>query len=91
MLNFINLLGESSISWRDDSGNYPAPTSQGNVAVKYYYGSGIVDSVSWASPDVNSGRMTSLRFMIGSDSGGLYLSFTLPSLAYWDMAYITVH
>ncbi|MGA2168146.1 MAG: glycoside hydrolase family 66 protein [Terracidiphilus sp.] len=89
MLNFINLIGEANVDWRDDSANYPVPSPQTNVAVRYYYGSGKIGSVFWASPDTNNGRMTSLSFTTGQDTVGSYVSFTLPSLVYWDMVYIS--
>lgn len=90
MLNFINLIGETNIDWQDENASYPVPTAQTNVAVKYYYGTGTIGSVLWASPDTNNGRMTSLSFTTGTDGSGDYVSFTLPSLAYWDMVYISL-
>ena len=89
LLSFINLIGESSINWRDDNGNYPVPTPQSNITVKYYDGSGAVGSVYWATPDANNGRMISIPYSTGSDSGGSYVSFTLPILNYWDFVYIS--
>jgi dextranase len=91
MLNLINLIGETNIDWRDDSANYPVPTPQENITVEYYYGNGEVAGVSWASPDTNNGRMTSLPFTTGQDGGGAYVSFTLPLLDYWDMVYIATN
>ncbi len=88
MLNLINLLGESSIDWRDNMGTYPAPTPQSNFSVKYYYGSGPISTVQWASPDLNAGAASNLSFTTGSDSGGSYVTFTVPSLTYWDMILI---
>jgi hypothetical protein len=45
--------------------------------------------VYWATPDSRTGRMTALSFTTGSNSNGNYVQFTLPSLAYWDMVYLT--
>ena|GEM_PF-121146 len=85
MLNLINLVGESSIEWADSHGNYPAPTEQKNFTVKYYCETSAVGSVRLASPDIRGGDFVSLDFKTGSDSKGNYVSFTVPSLVYWDM------
>jgi GH15 family glucan-1,4-alpha-glucosidase len=89
VLHFINLLNVSSNDWMDTNATKPAPTKQTNVAVKYYYGSGSPSAVSFASPDVNGGIAQTLSFTTGSDGGGNYVSFTLPSLSYWDMVWVT--
>lgn len=85
MLNLINLIGESSINWRDNTGTYPLPTAQTNVAVKYYCGTANIGSVQLASPDLNGGAFSELTFTTGTDAGGSYVAFTLPSLHYWDL------
>ncbi len=84
MINLINLVGESTIAWTDANGTEPAPTAQSNLPVKYYYGSGTISSVNFASPDINSPAVQSLAFHSGSDSGGNYVTFTVPALHYWD-------
>jgi dextranase len=90
VLNFINLLNNSSSDWMDTNASYPAPTEQSNVQVKYYYTSSTAPaSVQVASPDVNGGAAQNLPFTTGSDSGGNYVTFTLPSLDYWDLAWVT--
>jgi dextranase len=90
MLNLINLLNATNTNWRDDNADYPAPPTQTNVVVTYYYGSGTTPQhVYWASPDINSGRTSALDFTTGSNGSGNYVQFTLPSLAYWDMVYLT--
>ncbi|HTW06250.1 MAG TPA: glycoside hydrolase family 66 protein [Acidimicrobiales bacterium] len=59
------------------------------MQVKYYYTSSVAPaSVYVASPDVNGGAAQSVSFSTGSDSGGKYVTFTLPSLDYWDMAWV---
>ncbi|MHB2028280.1 MAG: glycoside hydrolase family 66 protein [Acidimicrobiales bacterium] len=89
VLQFINMLNLSSADWMDTNATQPAPTVQTNVAVKYYYTSSTAPvSVYVASPDVNGGVAQSLSFTTGSDSGGNYVTFTLPSLDYWDMAWV---
>lgn len=88
VLHFINLLNLSNTDWMDTNANQPAPTTQTNVLVKYYYGSGSPSAVNFASPDVNGGVAQSLSYTTGSDGGGNYVQFTLPSLSYWDMVWI---
>ncbi len=89
VLNFINMLNLTSDDWMDTNANQPSPTVQTNVQVKYYYSSSTApSSVYVASPDVNGGTAQSLSFTTGSDSGGNYVTFTLPSLDYWDMAWV---
>jgi GH15 family glucan-1,4-alpha-glucosidase len=89
VLHFINMLNLSSSDWMDTNATQPAPTVKTNVAVKYYYTSGTApSSVHVASPDINGGAAQSLSFSTGSDGGGNYVTFTLPSLDYWDMAWV---
>ena len=90
LLNLVNLLNASNTNWRDDNADYPVPPTQTNVVVTYYYGSGSIPGhIYWASPDTNSGRMSSLALTGGANSNGNYVQFTLPSLAYWDIVYLT--
>jgi len=89
VLHFINMLNLSSSDWMDTNATQPAPTVKTNVAVKYYYTSSTSpSSVHVASPDINGGVAQSLSFSTGTDGGGHYVTFTLPSLNYWDMAWI---
>ncbi|WP_274364250.1 glycoside hydrolase family 66 protein [Paenibacillus thermotolerans] len=88
IIHFINLLGVSSKSWRDSNADQPAPQIKRNIPVKYYYGAGSIRSVQFASPDVAGGSSKPLAFSEGTDSSGKYVTFTIPSLEYWDMVYI---
>jgi GH15 family glucan-1,4-alpha-glucosidase len=89
VLQFINLLNVSNTDWMDTNATQPAPPVQTNMQVKYYYtGSTTPTSVEVASPDSGGGAAQSLSFVTGSDSGGKYVEFTLPSLDYWDMAWV---
>lgn len=72
----------------DTNANKVAPTVQSNVVTKYYYGTGTPTSVTLASPDINGGAAQSLSFTTGSDAGGAYVQFTVPSLNYWDMVWV---
>ena len=85
MLNLINLTGEDNVNWMDSDGTYPAPVPQTNFAVKYYCGNSLVGSVRIASPDIKGGEFANLDFKTGSDAEGNFVSFTIPSLVYWDM------
>ena len=89
VLQFINLLDATSDNWMDTNATQPAPTSQTNVQIKYYYtGTSEPSSVDVASPDSMGGQAQSLQFATGTDSKGSYVTFTLPSLAYWDMVWV---
>lgn len=94
--HLINLVGQSSIDWQTGACSgctytsaHSAPIQMTNLTVKYY-AIKTVKSVTFASPDVNGGRSMSLPFTTGSDSGGSYVTFTIPSLLYWDMVYMKV-
>lgn len=87
-INMVNLLGESTNDAFDYNSDRPAPTAKTNLNVKYYYGSGSVSEVNFASPDTDNGKTTTLGFTTGADGGGNYVSFTLPSLQYWDLVYV---
>lgn len=89
VLQFINLLSLSNTDWMDTNANQPAPTAQSNTVTKYYYGTGTPTSVKLASPDIDGGAAQSLSFTTGSDTAGNYIEFTLPSLSYWDMVWVT--
>jgi GH15 family glucan-1,4-alpha-glucosidase len=88
VLQMINMLNLTSTDWMDTNANQPAPTTQTNLLTKYYYGTGTPTKVSVASPDINGGAAQSLSFTTGSDGGGNYVQFTVPSLSYWDMVWV---
>lgn len=91
-LHFINLLNNTSSSWRDTNGTYATPTLQTNLAVKMYYSGNLGGGkLWWATPDTNSGTATQLSFTTGSDGGGSFINFTLPSLQYWSMAWLELN
>ncbi|MEW9555383.1 glycoside hydrolase family 66 protein [Nonomuraea sp. NPDC050783] len=85
VIHLINLLGNDN-KWRD-SGTATPPTLA-NLPVKYYLGDQAVPpSIHLASPDRDGGRSSELPFTAGSDSGGRYVSFTVPQLKNWDFIY----
>jgi dextranase len=97
VIHLINLLGESSTEWQTGAcsgcsyaSNHPAPTALTNFTVKYYSIKS-VENVMFASPDNRGGVTIPISFTTGSDNGGNYVTFTLPSLSYWDMIYMTVN
>lgn len=86
VIHLINLLGNDG-SWRH--AGKAVPTAQSNLAVKYYLGPDEnPTAVHVASPDSAHGASTSLSYTTGTDAAGRYVSFTVPSLADWDMVYI---
>ncbi len=87
LVNFINLIGVSSLEWVDNYGKQEAPERQSNLTVKQYV-QGNPSHIYLASPDLNEGIMTELEFEVGKDLGGTYVTFTMPELAYWNMIII---
>jgi dextranase len=86
ILHLINLSSETDNQWRNTTN---VPTTKSNLPVKYYLSpnSGI-SGVYLASPDFNEGTTQTLSYTTGTDSTGFFVSFTVPSLQYWDMVYI---
>ena len=92
LIHLVNLLNNTSTAWRDDAGTYPPPTLQTNLAVKMYYsGPSGGGKLWWASPDINSGAPGELGYLSGSDSGGTFVTFTVPQLEYWDMVWLEIN
>jgi len=87
VLHLINLIGEKDTAWRDDHADYPAPTPQTNLAVKYYGDLETIQEVRWASPDRDIAS-SPLKFTRGADERGKYVQFTVPRLEYWDMVFL---
>ncbi len=50
-----------------------------------YYTDQTIERVWWASPDVASPQAQPLDITAGSDVGGSFVTFVVPSLAYWDL------
>ena len=88
IIHLINLLGVQDTSWRDTNANKPVPTKRTNITVKYYY-TDTINSVNFTSPDYDNCKSKSLFFTKGSDNDGNYIEFTVPSLEYWDMIYMS--
>lgn len=85
VLHLINLIGNDD-QWRNEANTPPTKT---NLSVQYRMGPNVtVSGVYLASPDFDHGKTSSLSFTTGTDNVGDYISFTVPSLTYWDMIYI---
>lgn len=79
------LIGKKDAAWRDDHADYPIPTLQANVAVRYHADLGTIQEVRWASPDRGNVASSPLPFTRGADRRGSYIRFIVPRLEYWDM------
>ncbi len=85
IVHLINLTNNDS-KWRNAAN---APTNMTNLATKVYIGNEeTISNVYLASPDISNGTTQELTFSSGSDTNGKYVSFTVPSLNYWDMIYM---
>lgn len=87
VIQMINLLGVYDNGWRSADAKKQTPTKAENFTVKYYTTQDIA-SVSIASPDSNDCKSQDLAFTKGTDDKGNYITFTVPSLEYWDMIYM---
>ncbi|GGJ47412.1 glycoside hydrolase family 66 protein [Deinococcus roseus] len=90
ILHLINFKNNLSSKWRDNTASYPVPTVLNNLPIKMYYSGSLASGKTlWvASPDRDHGKAYNVSYTQGADSGGKYVSFTVPSLKYWTMAYL---
>lgn len=98
IVSLINLCNQTSVDSQDRYGLEVAPTTYTNVAVKMYYangatgtGAGTIGAANrlwFASPDLNHGAPLNIAYSKGSDGGGTFITFTLPSLQYWSMVWL---
>lgn len=89
LLNYQQMSSTSFSDVNDNAANAAAPTTTGALAVKMYYTTGgNIGNLYTASPDVNHGLPVQLSYNTGSDSGGNFITFSLPSLQYWDMVWL---
>lgn len=87
VLHFINFTNQQSLQWRDDFGQYKEPIKIKNLQVKYYTDQP-VEKVFIATPDEDHGSARPLVFTAAKDGKGKFITFTIPSLKYWDMVYL---
>ncbi|SDN52247.1 dextranase [Paenibacillus sp. yr247] len=86
IVHLINLKNNDT-TWRNTANT---PVTMNNLITKVYVGNDeSISSVNLASPDISNGSSQQLAFTTGTDSNGKYISFTLPSLQYWDMIYLS--
>lgn len=86
IIHLINLKNSTDTDWRNSD---QAPSTLANLAAKVYIGhQESVSGVYLASPDILLGATQPLAYTTGTDSKGKYVSFTIPSLEYWDMIYM---
>lgn len=89
LLNYQQMSTASFNDVNDNAANAAAPVTTGNLTLKMYYTSGgTLGDLYTASPDVNHGAPLKLTYTTGSDSTGSYITFTLPSLQFWDMVWL---
>jgi dextranase len=80
VLHLINFKNATSLLWRDADGTQPAPDIIQNTNLSFTTTKS-VKTVWYASPDINFGAPQQINF----NQSGNTISFTLPSLQYWDM------
>jgi dextranase len=80
IIHLINFANASSFDWRDTNGTQTTPNTFQNISY-LFTATKPVKKLWMASPDINGGVLQQLAFT----TSGNAVSFTLPSLQYWDM------
>jgi len=80
VMHLLNFTNANSLDWRDTNATQAKPALIENAAIDFT-ASGVVKKLWVASPDSNGGVAMPLTFT----QSGNKVSFTLPSLQYWDM------
>ncbi len=83
IVHLINLLGSDDPHWRDISMSRSDAPQLHNLKVELQTAED-VQSVGWASPDVEGGVFHPLHFTRTQSGSQTALTFTLPELHYWD-------
>jgi dextranase len=83
VLHFINFANANSMEWRDKNGTQKAPNTITDAVINFTT-SRNVRKLWMASPDIASGVSKPVIFT----KSGNTVSFTLPSLQYWDMVVV---
>ncbi len=65
----------------------PAPPELQDLNVRISFPKPI-ESVGWASPDVDGGKFHSIPFRVHKDENTSWIEFTVPSLEYWDSIFL---
>lgn len=79
-IHLINFKGASHMNWRDDDGTQTSPELLIDTPVTVSV-TGAVQKLWFASPDYRNGVSQELAFT----QEGNEITFTLPSLKYWDL------
>ena len=82
--------GSSVSFWRDDGAVYPEPQTPRDLGVKVYTSGSLGEGAKlWhATPDRGDGKAHALAYTTGSDDQGAFITFSLPSLQYWDLIWL---
>lgn len=83
VIQLINFKNANSLQWRDTRATQAKPVNIENAALSFI-SPAAVKRIWMASPDSNNGVAADLVFK----QSGNTVSFTLPSLQYWDMIVI---
>lgn len=83
VIHLVNFTNANSLAWRDADGKEVKPVTVTNPQFTFST-SKTVAKVWVASPDFNNGASQTLSF---TQSGG-QVTFTVPSLQYWDMVVV---
>lgn len=83
VIHLINFANSVNFDWRDANGSQAQPQTFLNLAVSFTAAK-TVKKVWLASPDIDGGVAEDIPFQQSGNS----ISFTLPSLQYWDMVVI---
>jgi dextranase len=86
--SLVNLSGSRIKRWRDTDATQPEPPLLTGLGVKLYHSLGGTPRVFVASPDIGHGAAQELAATAGADRRGSYVSFTVPSLKYWDLVWL---
>lgn len=87
VVHLINLLGSNDPHWRDVQMTRTEPPSLDNLRVKVSSPE-TIQSVGWASPDVDGGQFHSIPFERRKDADSTWIEFTVPTLQYWDTIFM---
>jgi dextranase len=80
VMHLLNFTNANSLDWRDTNATQAKPALVENAALDFT-ATGVVKKLWMASPDSNNGVAIPVTFT----QSGNKVSFTLPSLQYWDM------
>src|SRR6202790_520495 len=80
VIHLINFANSSSFDWRDTNGSLTIPATFQNISYLLTTTKPVL-KLWMASPDINGGTLEQIQFTQSGNS----ISFTLPSLQYWDM------